>query len=92
MKIKKRNLQNRKFMTDFSLAPAQCSPLRCSRRMAAAAAAINKQGAVGTMEPCARFGRGAHGGTVKVTKVVSEHTQPHYAFNRPVVSVVSSKD
>ncbi|XP_028457726.1 E3 ubiquitin-protein ligase TRIM23 isoform X1 [Sander lucioperca] len=34
--------------------------------MAAAAAGINKQGAVATMEPCIRHGRGAHGNTVKV--------------------------
>lgn len=42
------------------------SPLRCRPRMAAAAAGINKQGAVATMEPCIRHGRGANGGTVKV--------------------------
>uniref|UniRef100_A0A4W6C3N6 RING-type E3 ubiquitin transferase n=1 Tax=Lates calcarifer TaxID=8187 RepID=A0A4W6C3N6_LATCA len=34
--------------------------------MAAAAAGINKQGAVATMEPCIRYGRGASGNTVKV--------------------------
>ncbi|KAK5879168.1 hypothetical protein CesoFtcFv8_024497 [Champsocephalus esox] len=34
--------------------------------MAAAAAGINKQGALATMEPCIRHGRGAHGGNVKV--------------------------
>ncbi|XP_023278034.1 E3 ubiquitin-protein ligase TRIM23 isoform X1 [Seriola lalandi dorsalis] len=34
--------------------------------MAAAAAGINKQGAVATMEPCIRHGRGASGNTVKV--------------------------
>ncbi|XP_037340292.1 E3 ubiquitin-protein ligase TRIM23 isoform X1 [Pungitius pungitius] len=34
--------------------------------MAAAAAGINKQGAVATMEPCIRHGRGPHGSTVKV--------------------------
>uniref|UniRef100_A0AAQ5ZFG4 RING-type E3 ubiquitin transferase n=1 Tax=Amphiprion ocellaris TaxID=80972 RepID=A0AAQ5ZFG4_AMPOC len=34
--------------------------------MAAAAAGINKQGAVATMETCIRHGRGANGSTVKV--------------------------
>ncbi|XP_058474153.1 E3 ubiquitin-protein ligase TRIM23 isoform X1 [Solea solea] len=34
--------------------------------MAAAAAGINKQGAVATMEPCIRHGRGSNGNTVKV--------------------------
>ncbi|XP_062268603.1 E3 ubiquitin-protein ligase TRIM23 isoform X1 [Platichthys flesus] len=34
--------------------------------MAAAAAGINKQGAVATMETCTRHGRAAHGSTVKV--------------------------
>ncbi|XP_034094694.1 E3 ubiquitin-protein ligase TRIM23 isoform X2 [Gymnodraco acuticeps] len=42
------------------------SHLRCRPRMAAAAAGINKQGALATMEPCIRHGRGAHGGNVKV--------------------------
>ncbi|XP_018517789.1 E3 ubiquitin-protein ligase TRIM23 [Lates calcarifer] len=42
------------------------TPLRCRPRMAAAAAGINKQGAVATMEPCIRYGRGASGNTVKV--------------------------
>lgn len=40
--------------------------LRRRPRMAAAAAGINKQGAVATMEPCIRHGRGANGSTVKV--------------------------
>ena len=33
----------------------------------AAAAGINKQGALATMDTCARHGRGAHGSTVKVS-------------------------
>lgn len=40
--------------------------LRCCSRMAAAAAGLNKQGTVATMEPCIRHGRGANGNTVKV--------------------------
>ncbi|XP_040053333.2 E3 ubiquitin-protein ligase TRIM23 isoform X3 [Gasterosteus aculeatus] len=56
--------RNRKCSRDSPLAPRRS--LRCRPRMAAAAAGVNKQGAVATMEPCIRHGRGPHGSTVKV--------------------------
>ncbi|XP_077944912.1 E3 ubiquitin-protein ligase TRIM23 isoform X2 [Gasterosteus aculeatus] len=54
--------RNRKCSRDSPLAPRRS--LRCRPRMAAAAAGVNKQGAVATMEPCIRHGRGPHGSTV----------------------------
>lgn len=57
--------------------------------MAAAAAGINKQGAVATMEPCIRHGRGAHGNTVKVVRLSLKSTaQIHHARSGHVVWLV----